>query len=160
MSKAAYMRILLFASAPYTVTTSAIGEFRKGFTEMFVLIPARAWDNYFDLFCYKDVECIRLSIDTFHNVPESDLQGIKGLRFDTAVIVSGEQGFVGFNDVVEIVSKLHVDKLIFYNVTGKKSMYVPPEGISRVIEKYYVLTLMKVFLGINKIGLFFERIFT
>ena len=154
------MNILIFASAASSVAKRAITKFSTKCDNLYVLIPNRAWSDFSDLLDTEKAHCIRLSADSFDDVPETDLQTIKSIPFNTAVIVSGGLGFMRFYNVIEVLSQLYVtEKLVFYNSAGNENIYTMPQGIKRVVEKYYALFMMKIFLYMNKIGLFFERIF-
>jgi len=153
------MKLLVCASARAEIVLKCLDEFVPG-NEIITVAPtgvaARLADN---IKKYESVKMIRLSGSGFCRDSKEELQILQADRFDAAVIVSGGLEFSGFHNVLEAISALSFQQLIFYNSIGRKEIIPIRHGIGRALEQYGASLLFALFRLSRPVELLAERIY-
>lgn len=150
------MKVLVCASARAEIVIKCLRELDSK-AEITIIAPAPVASNL--AWVPDKADLIRLSGDSFGACPEHELDALQGVRFDTAVIVSGGLGFTGFHNVAKSISGLRFRELVFYNKLGRKERVPVAIGAGRVLERTAVKFLMGLFKAVRPVELLIERIY-
>lgn len=149
---------LICASARTEIVIKCIREFSlQG--KVTVIAPSSV---YTELAVFKNdenVKIVRLSTDKFDNHVISEISMLRDDLYDDAVIVSGGLGFTGFHNVIEMIDRLQIKNLIFYNKIGHTEIVKVSNGFTRILEKSIIGFLLGILKRIRPIELLIERIY-
>lgn len=149
---------MICASARAEIVIKCIREYSSQ-GKVTVIAPAPV---YAGLAAFQKDERVRLfalKAESFNENSIAEMQWIRAISYETAIVVSGGLGFIGFDNVIKTISGLKMKNLVFYNKMGHKELVKLPYGMQRVCERYTVPLLMCFFACIRPIELAFERIY-
>lgn len=150
------MEILICASARAEIAAKCIQEFASR-GNLTVIAPPPAYAQLAQIPACRGIRMIKLTTNRFTNDSAIEDADLKSLTYSGAVIVSDGLGFIEFNDVIETILPLKINRLIFYNRIGHQETVKLSFGARRVFERCAVALLMGIFGLIRPIELLLER---
>jgi hypothetical protein len=149
--------MLVFATAKKPLIEKAISSFFSEFDKITILVT-RPFAAEYQGFSVGKVQCLFVDSERLDMSCASVISEINGINFDTVLISSGSYGFVRFYNILEIVSKLKINTLMFANVEMKTQKFNISTGILKKIRDTESRLLVGFFFISNRVTNFFERI--